>query len=214
MSLGSSVPSSFAKLSIVRQDVVPTQTTRPPAFFVSVTIFAVSSGTMQYSECISCSEMSSAFTGRSIVPPSMYGERGDGTRTRNQRITVGLDASRRGSLGALAATPGIRALTPDLTWFQLFATALFAFIHRTSGQPSITIGAPVHNRSTMTFRRTPGLFMEVYPMGVTVATLGPASHGVAHATVRLDETARVREMLPVLANRRLEIDVRVAAVLA
>ena len=106
--------------------------------------------------------------GSAIVPPAMYGTRGDGTRTRNERITVELDPSRRDALAALAATPGIRALTPDLTWFQLFATALFAFIHRTSGQSEITIGSPVHNRSTTSFRRTPGLFMEVYPLGVTV----------------------------------------------
>jgi amino acid adenylation domain-containing protein len=114
------------------------------------------------------SERVAAANGNPIVPPALYGTRGDGTRTGNQRITIELDAARRASLEALAATPGIRALTPDLTWFQLFATALFAFIHRTSGQSSITIGAPVHNRSTMSFRGTPGLFMEVYPMGVTV----------------------------------------------
>ncbi|MFM2475315.1 nitrilase-related carbon-nitrogen hydrolase, partial [Burkholderia cenocepacia] len=59
-----------------------------------------------------------------------------------------------------------------------------------------------------------GESMVVDPMGVTVATLGPARHGVAHATVRLDETARVREILPVLANRRLEVDVRVGEVSA
>ena len=48
-----SVPSSRAKLSSVRQEVVPTATTRPPFFFFSVTIRAVSSGMMQNSECIS-----------------------------------------------------------------------------------------------------------------------------------------------------------------
>lgn len=50
------------------------------------------------------------------------------------------------------------------------------------------------------------------PMGVAVASLGPALRGVALATVRLDETARVREILPVLANRRLTIDVRIGEV--
>jgi Condensation domain len=111
---------------------------------------------------------SPASNSSTIVPPALYGTRGDGAGTRNERITVELDESRRSALVALAATPGIRALTPDLTWFQLFATALFAFVHRTSGQSSLTVGAPVHNRSTTSFRRTPGLFMEVYPVGVTV----------------------------------------------
>ena len=103
-----------------------------------------------------------------IIPPAMYGSRGDGNHTRNERTLVELDAARLASLTSLASRPGIQALTPDLTWFQLFATALFAFIHRTSGQSSVTIGAPVHNRSTIAFRRTPGLFMEVYPTSVSV----------------------------------------------
>jgi amino acid adenylation domain-containing protein len=136
----------------------------------------------------------SATNGTAIVPPAMYGTRGDGTRTGNQRITVELDASRRAALTALAATPGIRALTPDLTWFQLFATALFAFVHRTSGQSSITIGAPVHNRSTMTFRQTPGLFMEVYPLGVTVDA--GDTFASLYAQVRDAATAMMRSAEP------------------
>ena len=47
-----SVPSASAKLSTVRQEVVPMQTTRPPLAFVSLTMRAVSSGMMQNSECI------------------------------------------------------------------------------------------------------------------------------------------------------------------
>ena len=47
-----SVPSTSAKLSTVRQDVVPMQITRPPLAFVSLTMRAVSSGMMQNSECI------------------------------------------------------------------------------------------------------------------------------------------------------------------
>ena len=50
---GLSIPSAAAKLSSVRQDVVPTAITLPPVRFVSLTIRAVSSGMMQNSECIS-----------------------------------------------------------------------------------------------------------------------------------------------------------------
>ena len=46
------VPSSAARDSSVRQEVVPTQTTRPPLFFVSLMISAASFGIMQNSECI------------------------------------------------------------------------------------------------------------------------------------------------------------------
>ena len=66
----SMVPSSAAKLSTVRQEVVPTQITRPPFFRVSLMIRAVSPGTMQYSECISWSVISSSFTGRKVPSPT------------------------------------------------------------------------------------------------------------------------------------------------
>ena len=47
------VPSSAAKLSMVRQEVVPTQMTRPPFCFVWLMTSAVFWEIMQNSECIS-----------------------------------------------------------------------------------------------------------------------------------------------------------------
>ena len=132
--------------------------------------------------------------GQPVVPPALYGTRGDGTQTGNERIIVELDASRRDALAALASSPGVQALTPDLTWFQLFATALFAFLHRTSGQSSITIGAPVHNRSTVAFRRTAGLFMEVYPLGVTLEE--GDTFATLHARVRDGAASMMRAAAP------------------
>jgi amino acid adenylation domain-containing protein len=100
--------------------------------------------------------------------PALYGERSSSTTTGNARTVVELDTRRSTALADLARTPGIQALTQDLTYFHLYATALFAFVHRVSGQSALTIGAPVHNRSTATFRRTPGLLMEVYPLRIDV----------------------------------------------
>ena len=65
-----SEPSSFAKLSTVRHEVVPTQTMRPPFRFVSVTVCAVSSGMMQNSECISWFSISSSLTGLKVPRPT------------------------------------------------------------------------------------------------------------------------------------------------
>ena len=64
--LSRSVPSSEAQLSMVRQEVVPTQMTRPPVCFVRLMVSAVSAGIMQYSACISWSVISSSFTGRKV----------------------------------------------------------------------------------------------------------------------------------------------------
>ncbi len=64
------VPSSAAKLSTVRQEVVPTQMIRPPFFFVSLMTPAVSREIIQNSECISWSVISSALTGRKVPSPT------------------------------------------------------------------------------------------------------------------------------------------------
>ena len=64
------VPSSAEKLSTVRQEVVPTQMTRPPFRFVSLMVSAVSWEIIQNSECISWSVISSAFTGRKVPRPT------------------------------------------------------------------------------------------------------------------------------------------------
>ena len=53
------VPSSPAQLSMVRQEVVPTQITRPPAALVRLMVWAVSAEIMQYSLCIWWSVISS-----------------------------------------------------------------------------------------------------------------------------------------------------------
>ncbi len=103
-----------------------------------------------------------------VVAPSLYGTRPQTVSTANERVTLYLSQDRSQDLRELAATPGIRALFPDQGLFQLFATAFLAYLYRVSGQTAITIGAPVHNRSTAEFKRSAGLFMEVYPLSVDV----------------------------------------------
>ena len=130
---------------------------------------------------------------RERAPLAMYGRRPIGASTRNERISVELSDDRSEALRRLASTPGIRGLTPDLSMFQLLATAVVAYLHRVSGQTQITLGAPVHNRSTAEFRRMPGLLMEVYPLDVDVEEddTFAALHGrVARATTELMRSAR------------------------
>ncbi|MFT4082930.1 MAG: carbon-nitrogen hydrolase family protein [Nocardioides sp.] len=56
-----------------------------------------------------------------------------------------------------------------------------------------------------------GTSLAVDPLGVVRAGLGPTPSGVALVTVSLDRTAEVRESLPALANRRLEMTVELPA---
>ena len=127
------------------------------------------------------------------IAPALYGIKREDVSPSNQRFTLGLGASRSAELRDLAQTPGIQALTPDLSLFQLFATAFFSYLHRVSGQSAITIGAPVHNRATADFKRSPGLFMEVYPLAVDVDdddTFASLYDKVRTATANLLRTAR------------------------
>ncbi|MBT8193571.1 MAG: amino acid adenylation domain-containing protein [Acidimicrobiia bacterium] len=95
-----------------------------------------------------------------------YGVRTHTPGTSNVRLTHELTAAQAAALDELATAPGFRALTPDLTRFRILATALFAYLHRVSGQSRLTIGAPAHNRPTAEFRQTAGMFMEVFPLDV------------------------------------------------
>ena len=60
------------------------------------------------------------------------------------------------------------ALTGHMARFQLFATVLIAWLYRVSGNDTITIGTPNHNRSTPGFKKTVGLFIEMFPLRVQI----------------------------------------------
>ncbi len=96
-------------------------------------------------------------------PPRLYGHAGFAGTTRSERIVVDLGKSRSNALTALTNDPVLRSLTKDLSLFNIFATVLFAFLYRVSGQENLAIGTPVHNRSTPDFKQTPGLFIEFFP---------------------------------------------------
>lgn len=103
-----------------------------------------------------------------IEPVPLYGKQAPRESTRTERLTVDLGPERSGALRALAARPDVRSLTEHLTLFSLFATVLFAYLHRVGGRRSLTIGTPAHNRPTAAFKETIGVFIEVFPFQVEV----------------------------------------------
>jgi amino acid adenylation domain-containing protein len=72
-------------------------------------------------------------------------------------------------LASVVAAAPFRALTPEQSRFQLFATLLLAWLHRVSDSDTVAIGTPWHNRHTAAFRDTAGLFIELFPLHVVVA---------------------------------------------
>lgn len=90
------------------------------------------------------------------------------TESRRHAVTLS-DATRRG-LNVLTDLPEVRSFSRDLTLLNLFLTALAATVYKTTGQEKFTVATPAHNRLTLDQKRTPGLFIELFPMVAEVLT--------------------------------------------
>lgn len=89
--------------------------------------------------------------------------------TRTERVLCDLGRERSERLKAIAMEKGIRSLTLDMSLFNIFATLLFAYLHRVSGLDKLAIGTPAHNRSTAAFKETIGLFIELFPLQIELS---------------------------------------------
>ena len=101
--------------------------------------------------------------------PRLYGEVGDKTASTSERIPIDLGRERSDQLRALTKAPDLRAFTESMSLFHIFSTVLFAYLYRVTGQQNLVVGTPSHNRPTMIFKQTPGVFMEIFPMQAEVS---------------------------------------------
>src|SRR5262249_44312161 len=106
-----------------------------------------------------------ATPGTRTVP--LYGDDRPGSG-RTRRLRTRLSTDRTLALRAAAGRAPFRGLTAEQSHFQGFATLWLSWVHRWSGMERVAIGPPWHNRSTAAFRETVGLFIELFPLGVTV----------------------------------------------
>jgi amino acid adenylation domain-containing protein len=119
----------------------------------------------------------------------LYGDTRAGSG-RTRRVRARLGTARATALRETASAAPFRALTPEQSQFQLFATLLLAWVHRISDAESVAIGTPWHNRSTAAFRDTAGLFIELFPLrvaiddGETFASLGAKVAARTHEVMR------------------------------
>ncbi|PKQ44143.1 non-ribosomal peptide synthetase [Confluentibacter flavum] len=99
--------------------------------------------------------------------PSLYGVKQPlNPTTKSNRVVLNLDFEQSQKLRDLAKQSDIKSWTQELTLFNIFATVIFSYLYRISGQNNIAIGAPIHNRTTNKFKKTAGLFIEVFPLTV------------------------------------------------
>lgn len=109
-----------------------------------------------------------ARTRQAAEPLRFYGRAPQRRRSATERLACPLGAARSARLKALAQAPGVRALSLHMTLFQLFATALFAYLGRVCDSRAPVIGSPAHNRPSLAFRETIGLFIEMFPLSVEI----------------------------------------------
>lgn len=74
-----------------------------------------------------------------------------------------LSAQRRQKLAALV-NDRFAGLSSEFSRFQLLATVIAALLMRVSDKSEITIGVPVHNRTSKRLKTLVGLLIEVFPM--------------------------------------------------
>lgn len=97
-----------------------------------------------------------------------YGVRRGPATSRSRRVPVEIGIERSARLAALTGQAPFQALSPHLATFAMLFTVYAAFLHRTLGEKTISIGAPAHNRGTAAARETIGLFIEMFPMRVEI----------------------------------------------
>lgn len=89
-------------------------------------------------------------------------------KTSSERSLIKLGKDRSLKIEELANKKGIRGWTIDSTKYNLFLTILFSFLYRITGQERLLVGSPTHNRTSKKFKNTIGLFIETFPLQITI----------------------------------------------
>ena len=98
----------------------------------------------------------------------VFGNTLSGTNPRSARIALRLGASRSRQIEERCAEVPFRTFSRDLGVLNFFATTLWAFLYRTSNRDRLTVGMPLHNRSSTTLRDTAGLLINILPVSESV----------------------------------------------
>ena len=99
----------------------------------------------------------------------LYGHRSRHRTGATRRIECVLGNDRWARLDDVAHQPGIRSLSVHLSRFNLIVTTLAAYLSRVSGQREFVIATPAHHRTSPDFRRSLGLFIEMFPVNIRVS---------------------------------------------
>ena len=98
------------------------------------------------------------------APVPLYGKIAAPVSPRTRRVSCELGPDRTAMLQRLAIESEARALTPQLSLFNLIAAVLFAYLYRISSSTQLAVATPAHGRPTATLKETIGVFIELFPL--------------------------------------------------
>ncbi len=106
--------------------------------------------------------------GKPLPPTEFYGQTAPEASFHTERMTYRLGKRRSDSLRAIARQAGFVSPSEDMSLFTIFATLLFATVHRLNGQQTMRVGTPFHGRPTTEAMDIIGLFIELGAIQVDV----------------------------------------------
>ena len=134
-------------------------------------------------------------------PPPLFGLREIPNSSRTVRVTRTLSTETTEQLRLPSRREEIRGFTPHQSMFTVFAGLLFAWQYRLSGQTSLALGSPVHNRVTPELRETLGSLIELFPLFRDVD--GSASFKELFGETRVEVNGFLRNARPGMSFPRL-----------
>ena len=123
--------------------------------------------------------------GKTVHHIPLYNIKVKGRQTPAYRVETTLTRAQSQRLEQLASQHDFSTLSQELSLFNLIITAFSAYLYRISGKDEITIGCPVHNRTTLDLKNTIGLFIEMFPFQLMIDpddTFTALHEKVAHAS--------------------------------
>ncbi|EKU98796.1 non-ribosomal peptide synthase/amino acid adenylation enzyme [Leptolyngbya sp. PCC 7375] len=105
--------------------------------------------------------------------------------SRTRRVSWELGPERTAALKRLAMNSDARALTPQLSLFNLVAGILLAYLHRVSSSNQVAFATPAHGRPTTLLKETIGVFIELFPLQADIEpgeTFASLLRKVSHAS--------------------------------
>jgi len=121
--------------------------------------------------------------------PTEFYQPDTGATTRADRVSVPLHGHRQARFDALLADR-FRLLSADLSQSVALATAIAGYLHRLNGAERVTIGMPIHHRTTRGSKTAIGPLVELFPVGIdidlddTFATLQERTSGAVFEMLR------------------------------